>query len=141
MKYYETYQYDLSGYQKLFHSQNWRIAILNHTNELEIENINYVECHLNTDEVFVLLNGSCTMIFAKIENDGIIGYEKVDLQMYQIYKILPSVYHTHVLSKDAKLLIIEAEDTTYENSPRHYFSVNEKQKLMNLIRGDKNNGI
>ena len=135
MKYYETYQYEENGYQKLFHSQNWRVAILSYTDELEISQIDYVECHLRTDEVFVLLNGSCTMIFATISDNKITHYEKITLKPHHIYKILPGVYHTHVLSQDAKLLIIEAEDTSYENSPRHYFSQEEKNELKNLIGG------
>ena len=63
MKTYEVFEYDGIGYQKLFHFNDWRVAILNHISELNFpKEINYFQAHLETDEAFVLLEGSAISI-------------------------------------------------------------------------------
>lgn len=132
--YYELHQFDEEGYRKLFSYQSWRIAILNYIDELEIDNISYVEAHSLTDEAFVLLNGQAILYFAEVDQQAIISFHSVSLEPQKIYRIPKGIYHTHTLSHDAKLLIIEEENTSNENSPRIY--LNEmtkgllKQKFM-----------
>lgn len=129
MKKYETYAFSGIGYKKLFSYQDWRIAMLNYIKELEIDHIDYVEAHQKTDEAFILLEGSCTLFFAQIENEKVIGFDAVRMQSNQVYKIYANVFHTHTLSKDAKLLIIEEENTADENSPKIVLDQVAKLKL------------
>jgi len=129
MKYYDTYDFTGIGYEKLFHHQNWRVAILNYIEELEVEKLNYVEAHDLTDEVFVLLSGTCHMFFAEVESMRIKDISCISLETNKVYKIPMGVYHTHTLSSDAKLLIVEEESTCYDNSPRVYMT-NEEKDLM-----------
>jgi len=129
MKSYEIFDFSDVGYQKLFHHQSWRVAMLNYIEELEIEHINYVESHSLTDEVFVLLHGECYMIFATVEENKINQFECVKLEPHKVYKIHKGVYHAHVLTRDAKLLIIEEENTHYENSPRIYLDEEEVKAM------------
>lgn len=126
MKYVEIYSYDLAGYQKLFSFQSWRIAVLNDIDELLVENIYFVESHSETDEAFVLLEGSCTLIFANVKDGRIQHFEYEKMDKHKVYRIPKGIYHTHILSRDTKLLIIEEENTTCDNSPRIYFNDDEK---------------
>ena len=129
MKPYEIFDYANDGYQKLFHHQSWRIAILNYIDELEIEHIDYVEAHLETDEVFVLLAGTCTLIFAHEKQSKIQSFECVALKKHKVYKVPKGTYHACVLSQDAKVLIVEEENTCYDNSPRIYLTDTDKEKM------------
>jgi cupin superfamily acireductone dioxygenase involved in methionine salvage len=128
MKNYNVYDFSGIGYQKLFHYGTWRIAILNYIDELKVENIQYVECHHETDEVFVLLEGECRLYFYN-EHEG---FSYVDMVKNQTYVIPKDVYHTHVLNETAKLLIVENEDTCDGNSTRIYFTENMKHAFMSL---------
>jgi len=130
MRFYDTYDFNGIGYEKLFHHQNWRVAILNYIDELEVEKLNYVEAHELTDEVFVLLSGKCYMFFAEVENKSIKNISCISLEPNRVYKIPMGVYHTHTLSSDAKVLIIEEESTCYENSPRIYMTEEEKSLMI-----------
>ena len=132
MNYYDTYEFNGIGYSKLFHHQNWRVAVLNYIEELEVENISFVECHSLTDEVFVLLKGSFTLFFAEVVNNQITGFKTLCLEPNKIYKIPMGIYHAHTLSKDAQVLIVEEENTSYDNSPRIYFGEKEK-KMLNKV--------
>ena len=134
MKYYDTYEFNGIGYSKLFHHQNWRVAVLNYIEELEVENISYVECHALTDEVFVLLKGSFKLFFAEVVNNQIIQFNVLSLEPNKVYKIPMGIYHAHTLSKDAQVLIVEEENTSYDNSPRIYFGEREKALLKHAFK-------
>jgi hypothetical protein len=135
MKTYEIYEFGDSGYAKLFHHQSWRVAMLNYIEELEIDHINYVEAHLLTDEAFVLLSGECVMVFAHLANQKITSFESIKLEPHKVYKVPNHTYHTHILSKNSKLLVIEEENTCALNSPRIYLSEIEKQMLRKTYLG------
>lgn len=128
MKNYDIYQFDGPGYKKLFHHQNWRISILNYIEELELDQISYVESHEDTDEAFILLEGSCTLFFADTEDQKITSFSALNLEKNKVYNIRTGVFHTHTLSLDAKLLIIEEESTCDSNSPR--IPLNHEHRLM-----------
>lgn len=134
MKLYETYDASGIGYQKLFDFKSWRIAKLNYIQELDMKYLNFIECHLETDEVFVLLNGSCDMFLMTNENPRTFDHFK--LEQHKIYRIPKGVYHAHALSEDAQLLIVEEDDTCDGNSDRIYLNEDEMKQLQALSQGD-----
>lgn len=129
---YQVFDYDGVGYQKLFVHNNWRVAILNYIEELEVDQIPYVEAHLETDEVFVLLEGDATLFFADVENGFITGFSKIKLEKHKIYNIPKGVYHTHTISPNCKLLIVEEENTDWHNSPKIYLDDASRKKLREI---------
>lgn len=134
MKYYEVHSFNEIGYSKLFSYNTWRVAILNYIEELEVDQIQYVEAHSLTDEAFVLLSGHCQLFFADVDNQKITHIEMISLEPHLVYRIPKGVYHTHTLSHDAKLLIIEEENTSMENSPRVYLDEQGKKCLMKTYK-------
>ncbi len=127
MKLVEFYRYDEPGYQKLFNYNSWRLAILNYIDELDSKNIEYVEAHFLTDEAFILLEGRAIIY---VLDEGKIKHFM--LNKNEVCNIKVGVYHTHVLSKDCKLLIIEEESTNYENSKRIYLNEEQKSKIVKV---------
>ncbi|MDY0276942.1 MAG: hypothetical protein RBQ97_02540 [Acholeplasma sp.] len=138
MKKVEVYDYNLPGYAKLFSYQEWRIAMLNYINHLEVEKINYCEAHEATDEVFVLLEGECTIILMEYNYpDSSNKFILIEMEKNKIYNIPKGTFHNHVLSLDAKVLIIEQEDTSDDNSVRVYFDSNDQNELLRKWRSAK----
>jgi cupin superfamily acireductone dioxygenase involved in methionine salvage len=133
MKLFETYDTKGIGYDKLFHFESWRVARLNYIDELSIQKLNFIECHQETDEVFVLLEGKCDMVLLKEEHPK--TFIHLPLEKKRIYKIPKGVYHAHALSKDAEVLIIEEENTSDDNSHRIYLNDHEMQQIQSLIKG------
>lgn len=134
MKYVECYEYEAEGYRKLFHHRNWRVAILNYIGELEVDRIGYVESHSLTDEVFVLLHGTAHLFFAGAQEGRITEMVCLPLEEGKVYKVPAGVFHSHTLSKDAKLLVVEEENTGWENSPRIYLSDSDRAGLLRAYR-------
>ncbi len=116
-KFIEIKEFTDEGYSPIVDFESWRVAILNYIDELLPENIDNMQKHDETDEVFVLLSGRC-ILFIGEGTEKIEEISAVDMEPMKIYNIKKGVYHTHTLSEDAKLLIVENQNTDDSNSPK-----------------------
>lgn len=109
------------GYKPLVYFERWRVAILNDDPEqFRKEKVHFLERHNETDEVFVLLSGECTLLVGGLgECPGAI--EEVVMEPNKIYNVRKSVWHNLIGSEGFAVLIVENADTSKENS--EYFTV------------------
>lgn len=105
-----------SCYKPIIDFESWRVAVLRFCDDLIPEKIENMQKHLETDEVFVLISGSCNLYSA---GTGDLPGEiiKVPMEMHKGYNVKKGVWHTHTLSEDAAVLIVENQDTSDDNSP------------------------
>ncbi|RPJ14591.1 MAG: hypothetical protein EHM30_10020 [Desulfobacteraceae bacterium] len=127
----EVREHDKEGYSPLVDYESWRVAVLNFSNDLLPQNIKAMQRHNETDEVFVLLNGRCILFIGDGDKEPIDIYAE-NMEPFKIYNVKKSVWHTHTLSRDAKVLIVENRNTTYENSPFCTLSA-ARQKIISDI--------
>ena len=104
------------GYSPVVDYQAWRVAILNYTADLRPKNLTRMQRHNETDEVFVLLRGKC-ILFLGAGDETVTEIYAEDMVPFKAYNVKKAVWHTHTLSADAMVLIVENRDTTYDNSP------------------------
>ena len=122
-----------AGYKPLVDYDTWRVAILNYGPDLEVSAITRMQRHNETDEVFVLLAGRCLLFTG--EGEGRV--ERVfaeDLRPGLLYNVRRGVWHHHTLSPDAKVLVVENRDTTYDNSPFTDLTAEQRAELARLRR-------
>jgi ureidoglycolate hydrolase len=120
------------GYIPLIHYDKWRVAVLNYCEELLPENIHALQRHDETDEVFVLLSGQC-VLFISGREDSIGTIQAQPMEPIKLYNIKKGTWHSHTLSCDASVLIIENDNTSDEiNSPSIELSDEQKNELMAL---------
>lgn len=110
-------EYNHEGFSKLITFDKWTIAILNYIDELEPLFIPHIQAHLKTDESFILLQGRCILYLFDVEDGVIKDIQGIDMEPHKVYNIKKGVYHTHTLTRNGKVLIVENEDTTDYNSP------------------------
>jgi ureidoglycolate hydrolase len=127
----EIRQYLDVGYKPLIDYGEWRVAILRYIDELLPENISKMQRHEETDEVFVLLDGRC-ILFIGVGDGQITQIHAQDMEPLQLYNVKRSCWHTHTLSENATVLIIENRDTTNHNSPEIELNPEQKVKLLTL---------
>jgi mannose-6-phosphate isomerase-like protein (cupin superfamily) len=145
IKLLEVVQYDDIGYRPLVDFNGWRVAVLNYIDELLPQNLIDMQRHDETDEVFVLLKGHCILFLGdNSENEAATGeitthsdhrpgrIHAVDMQPYKFYVVKQGSWHTHTLSHDAMLLIVENTDTTSENSPRSPLDPDQRALIVKL---------
>ncbi len=127
----EVRQYDGEGYRPLIDFGAWRVAILRWEPSMEPDKITYMERHVQTDEVFVLLYGQATLILGgnSTQVDGIY-LQKVE--GCKFYNVKQNAWHTVVLSPDASILIVEENNTGEENTEYCVLSENFRKAIMNL---------
>lgn len=105
----EILDYNGEGYAPVMHFEAWRVALLCYAERFDPNCPIKLERHLLTDEVFVLLEGEATLY---------IGEDMVEYSMEKnkIYNVKQGVWHRITTSRDAKVLIVENDDTSKENS-------------------------
>jgi ureidoglycolate hydrolase len=128
----EIKEYTGEGYKPVIDYEAWRVAILNYCEELLPENITKMQKHDESDEVFVVLKGEFILYIGE-------GKEKIEniyaqrLEPLKMYNVKKGVWHTHTLSKDAMVLIVENKNTDLTNSPEINLTSEQRSKLKIVI--------
>ena len=102
----EVVSYDGEGWKPLVRFEPWSVAILNSAPIYERGKISMLEKHTDTDEVFVLLKGSCELLIAG-SGETIGKIERVKMEAGQLYNVKQNVWHSCCLEPDTSLLIVE----------------------------------
>jgi ureidoglycolate hydrolase len=121
----EIREYTGDGYKPVVYFEKWRVAYLNSLNEAPPENVNEMEKHTETDEVFILLDGKA-ILFLGEGNEDVTKIHAADMEPFKIYNVKKSVWHTITMSEGTRILIVENSDTASHNSA--YYKLSEKQK-------------
>ena len=116
------------GYSTLLTSGSWKIAI---SNSVEKESVKDISKHLETDESFILLEGSGYLITAK-ENDDKFEFESHSVYPGIIYTVEKNEWHVHKWDENTKVLIIENSDTSDLNSDKYILTEEEKAFLNSI---------
>jgi hypothetical protein len=127
----ETSDYAGTGYMPLVDFACWRVAMLRYIDELLPDRISSLQRHDETDEVFVLLAGRC-ILFLGEGSDAVRAIYAEDMQPLKLYNVKRSAWHSHTLSEDATVLIVENCDTVADNSPEVALSAEQRQQVINL---------
>ncbi len=112
----EIIDFQPEGYKPLVDYESWRVAVLKFCDDLLIENVKTMQKHLYTDEVFVLLQGSCTLFLAG-DGENPENIKAVKMEPHKIYNIKKGVWHNHIMDEQGEVLIVENQDTCDDNSP------------------------
>ena len=110
----ETFDFDGEGYMPLVEYSGWRVAIANFCDRLLAENICKMERHLETDEVFILLNGHA-VIYVGEEMDGHV------MKIGKVYNVKRGEWHCISMEESTKVAIIENSGTGEKNTEYFYF--------------------
>ncbi len=129
----EIKSYDGNGYQPLVDYGTWRVAILRYLDEIQPDRITSMERHIETDEVFVLLHGSGTLLLGGngAQVDGVFPQT---MERGKLYNVKRNAWHTILLSRDASVLLVENRDTRRENSEYIEISEDHRELIMEVAR-------
>ncbi|MBT3190804.1 MAG: hypothetical protein HN736_15015 [Anaerolineae bacterium] len=129
----EISEFTGEGYRPLVDYGEWRVAILRYIDELAPENISFMERHNETDEVFVLLEGRCVLLIGEGE-DGIEKIHGVTMLPHKLYNIKQGIYHSHALSHDAIVLVVENRDTGVINSKSVFLTDQQREEILAMSK-------
>ena len=105
----DIYDYTGKDYKTVMSYDKWRVAYLNHGKEFNETTLTKIERHMESDEVFVLLEGEATLIIGE-------ALDKIPMEQHKVYNVPKGVWHHILVSKEAKVLIVENVDTKKDNT-------------------------
>ena len=103
----QSYDWDGEGFAPLVFTNSWQAALLNWEPLFDRTNLDEIERHIHSDEVFVLLRGQA-LIFTKPAGGRLSAQE---MRPGVIYNVPAGVWHNLVASRDVRFLIVENRDT------------------------------
>ncbi|MDZ7792357.1 MAG: hypothetical protein U5P10_01315 [Spirochaetia bacterium] len=127
----EVITYSEIGYKPVVDYNGWRVAVLNYHYELLPENITHFQKHNETIEVFLLVQGSCVLYIGE-GKETITDIHGIQLQPGAVYSVKRGVWHSHTLSPDARVMIVENTDTGEHNSPLCRLTAENREKLRQI---------
>ncbi len=129
----EIVDFPATDYAPLIDYQGWRVAVLAFCENTTLEKIKTMQKHEETDEVFILVRGNCTLLLAgEEETPGAIELCKMEPQ--KAYNIKKGFWHNHILDEEGIVVIVENQDTNDDNSPVLPLKEEQLQQLLELVR-------
>ena len=110
-----NYEFNGKGMQRVFENEKWTVGIKNWKPANDVTGIDCLERHNKTDELFVLVEGSCTLVYAN-ETEGGLEFGAVKMEKDNVYNIPATLWHNTITCKDTKMILIEDSNTSMENS-------------------------
>lgn len=127
-----NYTFEGEGMQRVFENEKWTVGIKNWKPANDITGIDCLERHNLTDELFVLVAGSCTLLYAN-EVDGKLEIGSVKMEPNKVYNIPATLWHNTVTCKDTKMILIEDSNTSMENSDILTLSAEQIETVKTLV--------
>ncbi len=129
----ESFAFAGEGMQRIYENTKWTVGIKNYKPANDIANIDCLERHNLTDELFVLLEGSCTLVYAN-ESSTDLQLETLDMERSKVYNIPQTLWHNTITKKDTKMILIEDSNTSSENTDILPLTDAQINKIKSLIR-------
>lgn len=105
------------GFQPQLRNEHFLCAFITYDKQYSYGRVAAVKRHMTSQEVFVLLQGSATLLVA----DGSLKKrEIVTLQPQTAYCVEAGTWHYLAISEDARLFVTESNDVTAQNTETMY---------------------
>lgn len=111
----QKFEFGEEGLKRVYENDKWMVGIKNWKPANDVANIDCLERHNETDELFVLLAGSCTLLSA-VEENGKLAIKTTAMEPMKVYNIPRSLWHNTVTMKSTKLILVEDVSTGAKNS-------------------------
>lgn len=125
--------FDGEGLKRVVESGDWFVGIKNWKPANDAAQFDCMERHMLTDEVFVLLEGGCTLLVDHSPGNTCSDIRCVPMEKNKVYCIRPSVWHNTITTKDAKLILMENRNTSMDNSEVQTLSSGEIAALQQQL--------
>lgn len=129
----ETYSDVSQGYHPFLIRENFQVAQLNYLPKHGLDDIDQIEVHKQTDEVFILFEGRAVLIAANIEGESF-SYEMISMKKGVTYNIPAGIWHNIAMDKDAQMIIVENANTHLHDCTFIDLSKTQQADLSLLIK-------
>ncbi|MDX9826676.1 MAG: cupin [Spirochaetia bacterium] len=111
----KSYEFSGEGMTRVYENAKWMVGIKNWKPANDISGIDCLERHNETDELFILLSGNCTLLSGVQTAQGL-QITTTKMEPMRVYNIPKGLWHNTVTTKDVKLILVEDSATSAANS-------------------------
>lgn len=129
----EEYSSNDKGYNPYLIRKGWQVAQLNYVEKHGLDDMDTLEVHYETDEVFILFEGVGVLIAADVQNDQI-KYELINMKKGVSYNIPAGRWHNIGMDKNAKIIIVEKSETHLNDCTLLELADDQKEELCRKVR-------
>ena len=129
----EVKEFSGEGMSRVYENQKWTVGIKNWKPANDISGIDCLERHNETDELFVLLAGRCTLLYANEQGSGLV-MGAVEMEPFKVYNIPAALWHNTVTQRDTKMALIEDSSTGMHNSDLRHLNPEEIGEIKKLVK-------
>lgn len=129
----ETYYSNDKGYHPFLIREEWQVAQLNYVEKHGLEDIDQIEVHNRTDEVFILFKGKAILVEAQIEQEDI-HFNCQKMKPGVTYNIPAGTWHEIAMERDAEIIIVERANTHKQDCSYSKLTESQKQILYSKIK-------
>ena len=97
------------------------------------DEINRVEVHSQTDEIFVLITGTAVLIAAEVRTDEV-SFQTVRMKPGVVYNLPKGVWHNIAMADDAELIIVEKDHTHLNDCLHRPLTSAQEEELRTQIK-------
>lgn len=132
----EILEYKGEGYKPLIDYGEWRVAVLRYIDELIPDQVSFMERHVETDEVFVLLDGQGVLFLGGTgpQLGAVMSQVMVSGKMYNVKQ---NAWHCIVLSRDATVLLVENRNTSKLNTEYQPLQPDQRKLIVETSRREQ----
>ena len=130
----EIKEYNEDGLATLVNGGGWDVLMLNYLPRLGHGGVTQLHKHSETRETFVLLAGK-VMLLTATGGEAPEEISGVMMEVGKVYTVDMGVWHGNVMTKDAKLLLVENSYTTAENTFRAPLTHEQAKHVFSLGEG------
>lgn len=130
----EEYIHEGIGYNPFFIRDGWQVAKLNPLPGHGLDEIDRIEVHNNTDEVFVLIQGTAVLIAANIQRDDNIRFQNILMKPGIVYNLPKGIWHNIAMDKGTELIIIEKDNTHLNDCEYQNLNLSQQAELKEQIK-------
>lgn len=113
--YAEIFSHEAEGIQCVFDNRKWVVCIKNWKPNNDVEQIQYLEIHHETDEQFILVEGKALLLAASRNESGF-DIQVIPMERGKVYNVPQDTWFNTITQKDTKLVYVQDAGTTGENS-------------------------
>lgn len=124
----QEFDWQGEGFAPLVFTERWQAALLNWEPLFDRRNLDEIERHNHSDEVFVLLRGQA-VLFTKAEGGDTGPLQAVEMKPGVIYNVPAGIWHNIVATRDVRFLIVENRDTHLHDTEIRTISAGELAAL------------
>ena len=98
-----------SGFVRIVSEPQWTLASLGYSEKHAEGNFEGLARHLLTDEAFILLEGSATLVIGR-------ELRKVEMKPFAYYTVKAGTWHHILLKPDSRVAVVENSGTSKDNT-------------------------